>query len=52
MPLARQLGEKLSLEPIPELEQIAGNTFRCTRKDIWPPDVWEEMNRIWNGEQE
>lgn len=52
MPLARQLGDKLDLDPIPPLEPIDGHVFRCNRKSFWGPEAWDEMQRIWNGEQE
>jgi hypothetical protein len=47
--LARRLGEYLDRDPIPELEPINGQQFRLNRK-AWPPEVWDEMERIRKGE--
>lgn len=50
LPLARQLGEKLGSDPIPEVQPINQNVWRFRRQDLWPAEVWEEMQRIWNDE--
>jgi hypothetical protein len=50
MPLARQLGDKLDRDPIPEIEAATVYPVRCGRRDIWPVDVWAEMEAIRNGE--
>jgi hypothetical protein len=52
MPLARKLGEALGVsEQIPELEPIPTYQFRPSRKHMWPPEVWAEMQAIYNGEK-
>lgn len=51
MPLSRELAEKLDVEPIPELQPIQNSPFRPRRQDLWPADVWEEMEAIRRGEK-
>jgi hypothetical protein len=50
MTLARQIGDKLERDPIPEIEAATVYPVRCGRRDIWPVDVWAEMEAIRNGE--
>lgn len=50
MPLAREFGEKLELEPIPVIEPIGEYPYRCRRKDLWGPEAWAEMEAIWKGQ--
>lgn len=53
MDQAREL-EKLLGRPasIPTPEPISTPLARCTRKDVWPPEVWAEMQAIWKGEDQ
>jgi hypothetical protein len=51
-PLARKLGEALGVEQtIPPLEPVGKQPFRCIRQDLWPPEVWAEMEAIRKGEK-
>jgi hypothetical protein len=49
LPLARLLGEKLERDEIPTIEPVTTSLYRCTRRDLWPPEAWEEMDAIWNS---
>lgn len=50
LPLARELGDKLGAAPIPPVQPIINHQFRPTRADLWPPEVWDEMQAIYRGE--
>lgn len=50
MPLARKLGELLDAKPIETLRPIDTSFARPVRKDLWPADVWAEMQAIYRGE--
>ena len=49
---ARALADTLGADEIPRLEPIAGNVVRCNRKSYWPPEVWAEMQAVWNGSEQ
>ena len=56
LPLARQLGDNLGGEPagLPAIEraaQIENYPTRPRRRDLWPPEIWAEMEQIRNGEK-
>lgn len=51
MPLARKFGEMVGAGgEIPACPQISDHQFRFRRKDLWPPEVWAEMESIRKGE--
>lgn len=35
---------------IPELQPVEATVLRPSRQDVWPPEAWDEMQRIWRGE--
>lgn len=51
---ADRLGEMASLtkqKPIDRPKQIETPVFRCRRENVWPPEVWAEMQAIYAGEK-
>ena len=50
MPLARKLGEMLDAREIPPLETMDRQVWKMRRKDLWPPEVWDEMEAIWKDD--
>lgn len=52
MPLARRLGEMLYEKPLPELEQINLMPVLPTRRDLWPPEVWAQVEGIRKSEED
>jgi hypothetical protein len=52
MRAARALGKLLGAEPIPEITPAAVSVRYPVNRDMWPPEVWEEMERIRKGERD
>jgi hypothetical protein len=51
---AQRLGEMSGLQEPSEIEvprPVASNLVRPQRKNIWPADVWAEMQAIYSGEK-
>ncbi len=51
MLLARQLGDCLGAKPSPELTEIE-MPQRPTKRSVWTPEAWAEMQAIYRGEVE
>lgn len=53
LPLAREFGKMLDTrEEIPVAEPIQRRPYYPSRRDVWPPEVWDEMQRILRGEDD
>lgn len=52
LPLARKFGEMLEANSVVEpTEPIEQHVLYPSRRDVWPRDEWEKMQRIRNGEE-
>jgi len=48
--IADAIADKLDLTRIERPVPIEERPARMRRRDLWPPEVWAEMGRIWRGE--
>lgn len=47
-----ELGGHFERKPIERPQQIQTQVYRLRRQHLYPPEVWAEMQAIWNGERE